>query len=66
MITNRLIWLNDMTNFLTWIEEQIISSKEDCKENKDFPNSYGAGYDNGVLRGLLDAYEYYTGKSYDR
>lgn len=50
---------------MVWLKEQIESVKEDCKENKGFPNSYGAGYDSGVLRGLLDAYEYFAGEAYE-
>lgn len=55
---------SDALAYLAWLKEQIESVKEDCKENKGFPNSYGAGYDNGVLRGLLDAYEYFSGEQY--
>ena len=55
-----------MNEFPDWLREQIESAKEDCKENTDFPYSYGAGYDSGVLRTFLDVYEYYIGKPYVR
>lgn len=41
--------------FRQWLNEEIQSAKEDCMDNKDYPNSYGAGYDSGKLNALLDA-----------
>ena len=48
--------------YIHWLVTQIEFAKEDCKENKGFPNSYGAGYDSGVLRGFTDALEYFVEK----
>jgi hypothetical protein len=36
------------------IEEKVLSVKEDIKETKADPNSYGAGYDSGYLQALTD------------
>lgn len=47
---NELKWHDLINN----IEEKILTSKEDVKENKDFPNSYGAGFDVGYLSALIN------------
>lgn len=47
--------------FLRWLSAEIEAAKETASENKDFPNSYGAGYDSGVLAGLQQVQQYYYG-----
>lgn len=47
--------------FLKWLDEQIEQAKEDAKETKDSPNSYGHGFDSGFRDGLMKVKEYFTG-----
>ena len=47
--------------FMGWLADEISGAKEDTIENKGFPNSYGAGYDLGLLHGLQSVWKYLEG-----
>jgi hypothetical protein len=44
--------------FREMLLEKIEVAKKDCEENIDFPNSYGAGFDKGILTAYLEILEY--------
>ena len=52
------------TNWISDIEEEMLSAKEDCSESKSDMNSFGYGYDLGMHDGLRKALQIITGKTY--
>ena len=52
------------TKWISEIEEEMSSAKEDYSESKSDMNSFGYGYDLGVHDGLRKALQIITGKTY--
>lgn len=54
---------DEVKTFRTWLDEEIELARIDEKEShKAAMNSYGAGYDGGVVRGLIMVRNYFTGE----
>jgi hypothetical protein len=59
-----MIDTSSTTKWISEIEEEMISAKQDCSESKSDMNSFGYGYDLGMHDGLRKALQIITGKTY--